>query len=37
MSDLALSTQKERLETAFLDWKKDEPQSDDVIVMGFEV
>jgi serine phosphatase RsbU (regulator of sigma subunit) len=35
--DLPLKEQKKRLETEFLNWKGDNPQTDDVLVMGLKL
>jgi serine phosphatase RsbU (regulator of sigma subunit) len=37
IADLEDNKQKEKLENYFLDWKKEEQQVDDVLVMGFKV
>ena len=37
IAELEDDKQKEKLENYFLDWKKDEEQVDDVLVMGFKV
>ena len=37
IADLEDNKQKERLENYFLEWKKDEEQVDDVLVMGFKI
>jgi serine phosphatase RsbU (regulator of sigma subunit) len=35
--DLTLKEQKKRLEKAFLDWKGDNPQTDDVLIIGLKL